>query len=61
MGFTPLNVHLPEEKFHGIEGQNAHDQIMSGRRSELAFMIRNVICIPYPFLENIKKTCHTYM
>ena len=40
MGFAPLNVHLPEEKFHGIEGQNAHDQIMSGRRSELAFMIR---------------------
>ena len=43
MGFAPLNVHVSVEKFHGIEGQNAHDQIMSGRRSKLAFMIR----IPY--------------
>ena len=32
MGFTPLNVHVSVEKFHGIEGQNALDQIMSGRR-----------------------------
>lgn len=32
MGFAPLNVHVSVEKFHGIEGQNALDQIMSGRR-----------------------------
>ena len=25
MGFAPLNVHVSVEKFHGIEGQNAHD------------------------------------
>lgn len=43
MGFAPLKVHVSVEKFHGIEGQNAHDQIMSGGRSKLAFMIR----IPY--------------
>ena len=45
MGFAPLNVHVSVEKFHGIEGQNALDQIMSGRRSKLAFMMR----IPYAF------------
>ena len=43
MGIAPLNVHVPEEKFHGLEGQNAHDQIMGGRRFKLAFMIR----LPY--------------
>ena len=32
MSFAPLNVHVSVEKFHGIESQNAHDQIMSGRR-----------------------------
>lgn len=63
MGFAPLNVHVSVEKFHGIEGQNAHDQIMSGRRSKLAFMTR----IPYMHSISIlrgyqkKKMCHTYM
>ena len=51
MGFAPLEVHVSVEKFHGIEGQNAHNEIMSGGRSKLAFMIR----IPYPFLEDIQK------
>lgn len=56
MGFAPLNVHVSVEKFHGIEGQNAHDQIVSGRRSKLAFMIRiYLICNPYPFSEDIQK------
>lgn len=62
MGFAPLKVHVSVEKFHGIEGQNAHDEIMSGGRSKLAFMIR----IPYMHSISIlrghpKKTCHTYM
>lgn len=50
-GNESFNVHILVEKFHVIEGQNAHDQIMSGRRSKLAFMIR----IPYMHSISIRR------